>query len=268
MFDCHVHSSFSSDSTLDAVAGCEAAIKAGLDGIAFTDHLDFDFPGYENDFMIDFEAHGNYMTGLKEKYNGKLKVLKGIEVGIQPGTLERTLAVVNSHEFDYILGSVHIIDGMDPYVGGYYTGKTKEQPYSRYLKEISAMLDGFTALDCLAHLDYIIRCSDYDDSTLRYADFAEILDEIFKKLSHRGKGMEVNTRSYLPRSNGKKQAEFDIEILKRFRELGGEIVCLGSDSHTAETIGWRFDYFSELIKVAGFTHAVYFIGHKPVFYKL
>lgn len=265
MFDCHIHSSFSGDSNLDAVSACELAIKAGLEGIAFTDHLDYDFPDFDDEFLIDFETYSRYMDNLKAKYKTRLKVLKGIEVGIQPHVIEDTYKVVKQYDFDYVLASVHIIDRVDPYKVLYYKDKTKMQAYSGYLEEVLFMVMNFDDFDAAGHLDYIIRCAKYDDRSLRYADHCDLLDSIFKVLASKGKGIEINTGSYRDKNDGVPVPEYDITILKRYRELGGEIVCLGSDSHSPEYIGYKFDYFSELLLEAGFKYTAHFEDRRPVF---
>jgi histidinol-phosphatase (PHP family) len=90
MFDSHVHSSFSGDSDMPAETACETAIKLGLSGIAFTDHLDIDFPDFDVKFLIDFEQYSSVMDEIKSRFESGLKVLKGIEVGIQPHVIEES----------------------------------------------------------------------------------------------------------------------------------------------------------------------------------
>lgn len=268
MFDCHVHSSFSFDSDMTADIACETAISKGLDGIAFTDHLDYDFPGFDDEFMIDFDLYDRAMNKLKHQYSSRLKIIKGIEVGIQPHVIERTLNTIKKYDFDYILGSIHIINGKDPYKAGYYTGKTKKEAYEEYLKEIVYMVRNFKNYDCIGHFDYITRCACYNDRSLRYNDFCEYIDELFKLVVGSGKGIEINTGSYRDRNTGMPEVEFDIKILKRYRELGGEIVCVGSDAHSPHHIGHKFSIFRNILLEAGFSHTAYFEERKPVFTRI
>jgi histidinol-phosphatase (PHP family) len=263
MFDCHIHSNFSADSTLDASCACETAIKLGLDGIAFTDHLDFDYPG--ETFLIDFAQYISDISLIRSKYDKRLKVLKAMEVGIQPHVLEDSLNVVNSYDFDYVLASVHIIDGIDPYRNKKYYGKDKIEAYGRYLEKILFMVKNFKSFDMVGHFDYIIRFASYADRTLRYADHHEILDTIMKELILQGRGFELNTRAY---TDSPADAEYDIELLKRYRQLGGELICLGSDAHRTGHIAGRFKYFAQMIRDAGFSYTVHFEERKPVFDKL
>lgn len=267
LYDCHVHSKFSGDSEMPVEIACETAIRNRLDGITFTDHLDYDFPNYQDCFNIDFEKYSVEMEEAKNKYASRLKVLKGIEIGIQPHVIEKTIKVVESYDFDYVLASVHILDGMDPYDKNFYDNKEQKAVYERYLKQILFMVNNISNYDNIGHPEFIIRYAPYQDRAMKYTDFADIFDAIFKKIIADGKGMEVNTGSFKNFPNRITPA-YDINVLKRYRELGGEIVSLASDAHFEEYIGFRFDEFSSLLLAAGFKYAVHFEGRKPVFDKL
>lgn len=265
MFDCHIHSSFSFDSDMDALQACETATERGLSGIAFVDHLDYDFPDYEYDLTIDFKSYLQLVESLNQDYYPHLKVLRGIEVGIQPHVINKSELIIKQYDFDYVLASVHILDGEDPYKGFYYQGKSKIEAYNGYLEHVLYMVSNFCDFDMCGHIDYIIRCACYDDRTLRYSEHSDILDSIFKVLIEKGKGFELNTGSYRTIKNGIPFPEFDISILKRYRELGGEIICMGSDSHSLEHIGCNFEFFKELLMKTGFKYTTHFEKRKPVF---
>ena len=263
MYDCHMHTKFSTDSIMEAEAACETAIGLGLEGIAFTDHLDFDYPDVT--FNIDFDEYFTHITEVRDKYKGKLKVLTAIEAGLQPHVIAESLEVVKSHPFDYVLASVHIIDRLDPYRKGYYIGKTKTEAYERYLQEILFMIRNFSSFDMVGHFEYIILNADYPDRTLRYAEHSDTFDAIIKELISSGRGFELNTGTY---RNPSSDAEYDIEVLKRYRSLGGELICLSSDAHKTEHIAVRFDYYAQMLRDAGFRYTVHFENRKPVFDKL
>lgn len=267
MFDCHIHSDFSGDSKMPAETACEIASNIGLDGIAFTDHLDIDFPGYNDLLDIDYEYYTKFMEDLKDRQHSGFKVLKGIEVGIQPHVIEDTLKIVEAYDFDYILASVHIIDGIDPYLKTYYEGKTKKAAYERYLQEILFMVRNYSLYDNVGHFEYIIRNACYDDRSLRYCEHTDIIDEILKELVNRGKGFEVNTGSFRDKPEIK-TAEYDATVLKRYKELGGELVSLGSDAHDPAYIGYKFNFYRDMLMDAGFMHTVHFECRKPVFDRL
>ena len=267
MIDCHVHSNFSTDGEMTPEEACEKAISIGLQGITFTDHLDYDYPGADSFDNIDFPSYSEYMDSLVERYKSKLMVKKGIEVGIQPHVVEESLKVVRSIEFDYVLASVHIIDGIDPYYREYYIGKSIKEAYELYLKKILFSMDNFPDYDNIGHMDYIIRYAGYDDRSLRYCDHKELFDEILKILVSKGKGFEINTGSFRD-VKGMNTARFDIDILKRYRELGGEIISIGSDAHSLEYIGYKHEYIKEILLETGYRHIVHFENRKPVFTRL
>ena len=264
MFDCHMHTRFSTDGHMEVEEACEASIKLGLEGIAITDHLDYDYPGEES-FLIDFDEYFRRILPIADKYKGRLNVIRGMEVGIQPHVIDESLNVINRYPFDYILASIHIIDRADPYKEGFYTGKTKAEAYGRYLEEILFMINNLKSFDMVGHFEYIIRRAGYADRTLRYADHSDLFDLIFKKLIEQGRGFELNTSTY---RNLPSDAEYDLDVLRRYKELGGEMICLGSDAHRTENIAARFDYYAQLICEAGFKYTVHFEDRKPIYHKI
>ncbi|TYQ18324.1 UNVERIFIED_CONTAM: histidinol-phosphatase (PHP family) [Acetivibrio alkalicellulosi] len=262
MYDCHIHSSFSGDSNMECHIAINTAIELGLEGIGFTDHLDYDYPNYDDVFMIDFDKYSEYIDNIKSQFKGKIQVLKGIEVGIQPHVVEDTLKVVNKYNFDIVIASVHIVDKLDLHNGDFCKNKTRNEAYSKYLKTVCETICQFENFDVLGHIDLIRRYGHYDVNTLKYNDFPDHIDAILNKLISLGKGLEVNTSGY--RYNLASPMP-DFDIVKRYKELGGEIICTSSDAHTPEYIGYKFDYIKELIIKAGFKYTSHFENRKPVF---
>lgn len=265
MFDCHVHSSFSGDSNLNCDDAINTAINLGLKGIAFTDHLDYDYPDYDDVFTIDFDKYSATMDELKIRYFNSIKVFKGIEVGIQPHVIESTLDVINGYDFDQVIASVHVVDKLDLHNGDFCKRKTQREAYTRYLEEVLQMVNSFENFDIIGHIDLIRRYGCYDDKTLEYSDYSDLLDAIFKQIIKLGKGIEVNASGF--RYNLSSPMP-DFSIIKRYKELGGEIICTSSDAHKAEHIAYKFDYLKEMLLKAGFTYTAHFEERKPVFTKL
>lgn len=265
MFDCHIHSNFSNDSCLDATEACDTALKMGLLGIAFTDHLDIDYPGSDESWFINYDDYFEKISSLRMQYKGKLNILTAIEVGIQPHVIDEALKIVENREFDYVLASVHVVNKVDPYARLYYKDKSKYEAYELYLKEIYFMLTHYDNFDMLGHFEYITRYAQYIDRSLRYADHSDIFDSILKETILKGRGFEVNTATF---KYSDINIEYDTTVLKRYRELGGELICLGSDAHRVENIGHRFDYFSQIIKDSGFKFTVHYENRKPVYDKI
>lgn len=262
MYDCHVHSSFSGDSNMDAEIALNAAIKNGLNGISFTDHLDIDYPDYDDVFTIDFDKYSEFMDRLKRDYSAKIKVFKGIEVGIQPHVIEESLDIVKKYDFDIVIGSIHIVDKTDLHNGDFCKDKTKYEAYLRYLEAVLECINLFNNFDILGHIDLIRRYGCYDDRTLNLSDFGDRIDAILKALVSNGKGIEINTSGFRYNLDSPMP---DYEIIKRYRELNGEIICTSSDAHTPEYIGYKFDYAKELLLKAGFKYTTHFESRKPIF---
>ena len=264
MFDSHLHSSFSCDSQMDPEAACDKAIELGLDGIAFTDHLDLDYPG-NSIGEIDFNKYMLYMNDLCKKYEGRLRVIKGIEVGIERHNVEKTKSIVEIHDFDFIISSIHVLNRNDLCKADFYQTMTKSEIYGDYLSEVLHSLNIYTDYDAIGHIGFIQRYCKYDDRTLRYADFSDIFDAIFKKVVTAGKGIEVNSTGYV---FGLGAPIPDLDILTRYHELGGEIITTGSDAHKTVRISCDFDLTRDVLLKAGFKYTAYYKNRKPVFIKL
>lgn len=262
MYDCHVHSSFSGDSNMDGQEAVDTALELGLQGIAFTDHLDIDYPNYDDVFLIDFDKYSDYFDLLKQNNNGKIKVIKGIEVGLQPHVIEESHEIVKKYDFDFVIASIHIVDKLDMHNGDFCLNKSRFQAYSRYFETVLENLEIYDDYDVLGHLDLVRRYGCYDDKSIKYSEFSDYIDPILRKLISKGKGIEINTSGF---RYGLNSTMPDSDILKRYKELGGEIVCTSSDAHTTSYIGYKFDYLKQMLLDAGFKYTAHFEERKPVF---
>jgi len=239
----------------------EQTVASGLSGLIFTDHLDINTPTGDTRFMFDPKAQQQNIDKLKEGY--EIEILKGIEVGLQPHTLDAVSEFVNGYNFDTIIASVHFIDRIDPYRGPYYLDKDLKSAYGRYLETIYFCISQFKNFDVLGHFDYITRYAPYKEKAILYSKFPEILDQILIFLAREGKALEINTNTYRERNS--LTPFLDINVLKRFKEVGGEVVTLGSDAHDAWRIGEKFKQYSELIKSCGFSHIAHYKNREACF---
>lgn len=263
-YDMHVHSKFSTDSTLDMETAVLKAIELGLSGIAFTDHLDVDFTDYEDEFHYDFNEYFALLNSLKDKYSKKLDIISAVEIGLQPHVIEETSQLINGFIFDYVIGSTHLIKHRDPYCGNYFRPTdTKIDSYKEYLEEIlnNLLLYKDFSFNTLGHIDYLVRYANFEDSTLYYKDFPTLIDEILKFIINKNMSFEINTSTYLKKN-------FDIKILKRYKELGGELITLGSDAHNLDRIAKNFKLYSQIIKDCGFKYLFSFKDGKPIAHKI
>ena len=79
-----MHCCFSGDSSSSPESMAEASIKKGLTGICFTDHLDYDYPKEPGLFLLDLSLYEKKIHALQKEYKGRLDILYGIELGLQP----------------------------------------------------------------------------------------------------------------------------------------------------------------------------------------
>ena len=270
LYDNHNHSQFSFDGKRSSVEGCaREAILKGLSGIAFTDHCDFFVPAmkaqYENlvpevfDVKEQQEEIDRVQALLGE---GTLKILKGIEIGMHENHHEDIRRVLSENSFDQVIASVHYLDGIDPFYGGYYEDKDWKTAYGHYLETIYQEMTWLGDFDIMGHYDYVVRYAPYPESCLCQSDFGDILDEMFKYLIHEGKALEINTKSYQEHKG--RIVTIDPEVLRRYRELGGEIISLGSDSHDPSRVGHDFVRFAEVLKSMGFRWSAHYEKRKLV----
>ena len=257
LFDNHNHSQFSFDGQRTSVeASARAALSAGLGGICFSDHCDHYVPPMKASFedlkpeYFDVAEQQAEIRRVQDLLGEGVKILKGIEIGMYEECHEHIRNVLSSNSFDQVLASVHYIQQTDPYYGGYYEGKDWKQAYGGYLETIYKEMTWLGDFDIMGHYDYIVRYASYPVTSIRYRDFSDIFDEMFRYLIYEGKALEINTKSY--EGHRGRIVELDHNVLLRYRELGGEIISLGSDSHEPSRVGAGFTFHAELLKSLGF----------------
>ena len=265
MFDYHVHSNFSGDSDMSMEAACEQAILLGLKEIAFTDHVDYDYPTFDTAFMIDYDQYMIEFSKTKEKYKDRLKVVLGVELGIQPHVHEESKALLQKYDFDFVIASTHCVDRLELHVGEFCHNKTREQAYIRYLEDVLHTITTFDNFNVYGHIDLIRRYGGYQDNCFHPGEFSDLLDQIMLTLIKKEKGLELNMSGYRYNLNSSMPP---LHILKRFKELGGEMVTIGSDAHTPEFIAHHFDEAYEILQQLGFRYITTFEKMKPIFVPL
>lgn len=274
LFDNHNHSQFSFDGKRTSVEkSARMALSNGISGVAFTDHCDYFVPemkaSYENlvPETFDIEAQQQEIDRIQmilddEKGAQAVRLLKGIEVGMHEDCHDRIRQTLDGNNFDQVIASVHYLDGTDPFYGGYYEGKDWKEAYGHYLETILQEMLWLKDFDILGHYDYVVRYAPYPQTSLLYRDFSDILDEMFKYLIHEGKALEINTKSY--QNYHGREVSIDTDVLSRYREMGGEIISLGSDSHDPERVGHNFTKTAALLKSLGFRWTAHYENRRLV----
>ena len=264
-WDQHMHCNFSGDSDALPEDMIKAGIAHGLSGICFTDHLDYDYPEEPNIFLLDFDNYFKVLSDLREKYADKIPVNIGIELGLQPQAAGQNLAVAEKYPFDFIIGSSHVVNHMDPYYPEFFAGRGEDAAYMEYFESVLENINSGVDFDVYGHIDYVVRYGPNKNAFYTYEKFKDIVDEILTQLISKGKGIEVNTGGFKYGLGHPNPTE---DIIKRYRELGGEIITMGADAHVPEYVAYEFDKTAQIIKKCGFKYYTVFKNRKAEFIPL
>ena len=273
--DMHMHTWFSTDSEACPCDMADEAVRKGLKSICFTDHFDKDDLEWGEEGIFDVDAYFVEMQKLQEEYAGKLNIRIGIELGLRTYLKDYYEELTKKYPFDFVIGSVHNVpykkdaEGnilyTDPAAEKLFTDRTDKEAY-RLMMETT--LENVRTSDCfqtLGHLDYVVRYGKSREKEYSYTDYADIIDEILKLLIEKEKGLEVNSAGL---KYGLPFAHPHPDVLKRYRELGGEIITIGADAHKPEHIAYDFAKAEEILKSCGFKYYTEFFEQKPVFKQL
>ena len=277
LIDCHTHTQFSVDSEADLGMCAERADRLGLAAYAVTDHCECNSWYPAEHYSDGDDMHDSYrykdcfldsvaaVTALKEKYNGKLNLICGVEMG-QPQAAPEAAAFINADErVDFIIGSLHQIRGEKDFYYIDYIDLGTDKIYDlleRYFMELNEMCRT-NSFDALGHLTYCLRyMKQRHGIEPDISRFDDIIADSFRTLAQNGKGIEINTSGL---RQGFGETFPNLRYTKLFREMGGEIISVGSDAHTAEDIGKNVRDGIEIAKAAGFTRIAYFKKRQPQF---
>lgn len=259
-FDMHTHSKHSHDSQCEISAMAAAGKMRGLTGFAVTDHCDIEY--YETQ---DLHALAKNSIADAEKVNSEtdITVLKGIEIGEATWNKELAAEIMQSYDFDFVVGSVHAAKFEEyeiPYSLINFSemgAETAKKYLDCYFDDMYEMLECFK-IDVLAHLTCPLRyingkyelnidCRMYEDKIKKILEF----------IIRNGIALEVNTSCVF---EGSKYCEFMPEewIVRMYKEMGGYLITTGSDAHIAENSANEFDAAYEMLKRNGFEKAYYF----------
>lgn len=245
--DYHMHTRFSGDSEADPREHVKQAIALGLDEICFTDHRDFEYP--IDVFELDVDTYYQTIMTLKEEFKDQIIIKWGIEMGLDMNHQDKINELINQYPFDFVIGSIHVINHTEFYYGEFFTGLSKEEAHRYFFEETLRCVQNFDCFNVLGHLDYIMRYGPYEDRMVEHTKYQDIIDEIFKTLIAKGKGIEINTSGYGLNGN----CGFpNFDQVKRYYDLGGRIITIGTDSHTSDRVGQHVNDVKEKLEQMGF----------------
>lgn len=280
--DYHVHTEFSDDSEYSMEQVVQDAIAMGFDEICFTDHVDY---GVKNDWdesekiiyrkggagepdemplaNVHYPSYYETFKELRMLYGDEITLKFGLEFGMQAHTIEKYEKLFAGYPFDFIILSVHEVENREFWNQDFQHGKTQQEYNERYYEELLYLVRNYHNHSVLGHMDLITR---YDKAgTYPFEKCKPILTEILKTVIADGKGIEVNTSCY---RYGLSDLTPSRDILKLYRELGGHILTIGSDSHKPEHLGALIDETKRELKILGFEEFCTFDKMKPVYHQL
>ena len=273
--DMHMHTWFSTDSEACPCDMADEAVRKGLKTICFTDHFDKDDLEWGEEGIFDVDAYFVEMQKLQEEYAGKLNIRIGIELGLRTYLKDYYEELTKKYPFDFVIGSVHNVpykkdaEGnilyTDPAAEKLFTDRTDKEAYRLMMETTLENVRTSYCFQTLGHLDYVVRYGKSREKEYSYTDYADIIDEILKLLIEKEKGLEVNSAGL---KYGLPFAHPHPDVLKRYRELGGEIITIGADAHKPEHIAYDFAKAEEILKSCGFKYYTEFFEQKPVFKQL
>ena len=263
--DYHLHSCFSGDSETPTEDMIKKGLERGLSLMCMTEHLDLDYPYEDVSFDLDAEAYVREMRRLQDVYRDRLELRIGVEIGLQPHLGDAYRTWLSDKSFDFLIGSTHLVDRFDPYYPDFWSSYDAASGVNRYLDVTLQNIRAFDDFDVYGHIDYIIRYVPDGERIFPYAQHADQVDAILKLLIEKGKGIEINTGSLY---RGLSFPHPHTDILKMYKDAGGEIITVGSDAHHAEHIGYGFDAARDLLLSHGFRYYTTFKERKPEFHKI
>ena len=244
-FDSHIHTEFSADSEMKAQDALREAERQGL-GLVFTEHLDYDYPAAgREEFIFDPAAYWAAYEPLRA--GGKLSL--GVEMGMMASAREKNATFLQRVPFDFVLASIHFLDVKDLYYPETFEGREKAEMYHEYFTVMRDEIYAHPFINTLAHIDYVARNSTFDNPEISYGEFSDEIDAVLRALIETDTTIEINTRR-LGTPRGIKELA---PIYRRYRELGGRYVTIGSDAHVPVGIGRSYDRARELARIFDLT---------------
>ncbi len=280
--DYHVHTEYSDDSVYPMEEVVKDAVRMGIEEICFTDHVDYGvkrdwddprgviyrkggpgIPGSVALANVDYPQYTRQIAELQQKYAGQIRIRLGLEFGMQMHWLKEFQDLYARYPFDFIILSVHQVEDKEFWTQDFQKGRTQQEYNERYYDEMLALVRNYHDYSVLGHLDLITR---YDKAGIYpFEKVRPVITGILKTVIADGKGIELNTSSH---RYGLSDLTPSREILRLYKELGGEILTIGSDSHKPEHLGTYIESSKAELRSLGFTRFCTFEKMVPVFHDL
>lgn len=277
--DYHIHSYYSDDCNNPMEQIVKDAISMNLDEICFTDHVSlgikhdwttnldtYDFHEKENlpHMNIKYPAYFKEIESLNNKYKNDIKILRGMEYGMQRHTIDLFRDLYKKYPLDFIILSCHEIENKELWLQQYQEGKTQIEYNRGYYNEILTIIKQFKNYSVLGHLDMIVRYDKQGKCPFEYVE--DIVREILKIVVEDNRGIEINTSCYRYKLGDLTPSK---KILEIYKELGGKILTIGSDAHRQEAfLNSHIKETLPILKDMGFEYICTYRNMVPIFNKI
>lgn len=256
--DYHLHSNLSSGGRSSLFALCRRAAALGFSAIAFTENADFDPANGAPLFPAD-DSYRHQIQRAREEFGEKLAITMGLEVSFQRRCRPSIARFLAEQNLDFVIGSVHSVDGKDVETDEFFAGRSEAQAYKIYFEELLEAVE--TGLfDAIGHLDLVklrgaALYGPFDPDKHR-----PLLEPLLAEIIKRNIALEINSaglrgpaRETLPGP----------QTLRLYRALGGDAVTIGSDAHDVEELGFGIEQAAAVLRAEGFKSANLYKSRKP-----
>ena len=212
---------------------------------------------------MDYPRYAEQIRQMQRLYGDRIAIRMGMEFGMQMHMIPQFQALYDRYPFDFIILSVHQVEDKEFWTQDFQRGRTQQEYNERYWQEMLDLVKHYQNYSVLGHMDLIVR---YDEAGVYpFEKIRPYVEEILKEVIKNGKGIEVNTSSA---RYGLSDTTPSRAILELYRELGGRILTLGSDSHKPEHLGAYMNETKEMLKSLEFREFCTFEKMQPVFHAL
>lgn len=261
LIDMHSHSDNSPDGIHSPMFVCEQAVKNNLRAVAITDHCEIDkfFTQKYNSAIFH-----SYFESAKARsaFEGQLLVLLGIEIGQPFSNISLADTVISKQPYDVVLASVHTPKG--------YTQDIKEIEYDKidvykfmneYFEQLIELAN-WDGCDVLTHITCPMRRIqgkyniDFD-----YSKTQKVTDKLFETMIKNNKALEINTsglRQPIARTMP------DVNLISQYYNLGGRLITIGSDSHSAYDVGKGIAEGMQIAKDCSFENVTFYVNREAM----
>ncbi len=266
-FHLHTHISFDCDPTSTLTGVCESALRVGIGALALTNHYELDGVLAGHMQPPDHAREERELLEARETFAGRLELLRGIELGQPYASLEETERLLAARPYDVVLGSVHhLSNGVDFYDVRHanLSDVALRAMWEDYLSLLYTVASK-TPVDVQTHICYPLRYLPVEKRqaiTGLPGNEREQFSPIFRKLAERGLALEINTAALRSPAAQLPVPDPGLELLKLYREQGGEFLTLGSDAHVPGDVGTGLREGARLAGEAGFRYLTVFRERK------